>query len=58
MEKVTITKHAHNFCLNYHAKLHLLNRVRNLKKGEPTLLKPIPFREDKEAIVAKNHKQI
>lgn len=56
MEKVTITKHAHNFCLNYHAKLHLLNRVRNLKKGEPTLLKPIPSREKKEAASAKTYR--
>ena len=58
MEQVKITKQAFNFPAKYHAKLHLLNRVRNFKKGEPTVLKPIPFREDKEAIVAKNHKQI
>ena len=58
MEQVKITKRGFNFPAKYHAKLYLLNRVRHLKKGEPTVLKPIPFREDKEAILAKNHKQI
>jgi len=58
MEQVKITKQAFNFPAKYHAKLHLLNRVRNLKKGEPSVPKPIPIREEKGATLAKNHEQI